>query len=1098
VFQAALPAYLANDPHHPARRSWKKIVERLIERLSSAEILEAFEQYGDYGVEHVQEDMASRQPTRVEVTAQTTTLKGTWQEGRFVPSDSIREEMARESEEIGGKGFSLRRLRLLAPRLGFECPPLAEVTIQEGYDRWIALNHALADEHDRLVAEITAIERQASSDASTRRLVALRQALDALCDAAQPPEGWREFLLQRTSGLRFPLIVRDTRKNEDRFEQSQAGSTLSETVDTEDDLQRIMKEKYRRLFASPVPLLGSQANPLALDIQEKKASRVGGVMFTTYNGVAMIEASPGPVSNVATSLTENSSFIDLYPDGTIEVMDGFLGWPEHLTREEWTDQRQWLIDRSGDREQSPLSESQLQQIARVGKLLEREFGYPLDIEFFFGGIQGDRLYVVQARPIVGPNRPDLAFPMNPPGTETFSSPVVINTGEFSAPIVRVDPHQWHPEMQAALDVRFPEGYLRWDDVRMAGSWIPEVPGYLFEDGCSPGNAKALLMPGFKGRLSHGGNQIRDVVRHHPDLVAVGGGRRLIKALLRVPYEPVTGLDGVSVSRHPFRLMTNGVRADLSPLEPTDKESPSRGSSAVAPTLVLPIWRPLFALGIALWNRAARGRWDWRSANQEAGRWLRNIWVAGLIIPFLELLFLPGLAMTALAAWPALGVYGASALGGLIFAGGHFWNDRTKLTLRQRWARFAIHWAISTGIGVLALGLVPTLMAGVAPHGFWLTAAQFGVAYVFHALYSLIAPPQAQEGHPSTVVETVREAREARRALIEMQQRLQAWLSDEIFAKRTIGGVSIPPGAGLLLHVGGRTAGTITSRVLNAALVALGWASRLVAVPFQIAEVAPFRELVAMMQAGQTIEGHSIAGLLVGTPLKSILGASLLLPGTSGPIASVDEGIAWVESIEARYGRGFFEGKTVMVIGSGAVGSAIAYALAEKNVGQIILATKKENMEKTSQLAERLRNMGVGAVQVEDSSHDNLRRIIPQSDVVLDATDMGRAADSNASPLPDVFDVKPDSLYADLNYRNPKAKFYQQAETNAARLHVRVQVENGAAFNHHFLAIRLERILKHLLTPAESMVAFETILGFVAEAARLLGAVELDRLSAQAA
>jgi hypothetical protein len=525
-------------------------------------------------------------------------------------------------------------------------------------------------------------------------------------------------------------------------------------------------------------------------------------------------------------------------------------------------------------------------------------------------------------------------------------------------------------------------------------------------------------------------------------------------------------------------------------------------------LVLPLWRPLFALGIGFWIGAIRGIWDWRSAYDEAGQWVRNRWVAGLVIPLLELIFLPGLPMAIHALWLALGILGASALGGLPFAIGHFWNHRKDLTLRQRWARMFMHWAVATAVGILALAIVPAVMAGITPHSIWLTPAQFGVAYLIHALFNLFVPPawrmsldedRADSADAEEPLEPAApQDRETRRVRVgdsapgsEIPPTPLSDLDTKILQQDREHGIPIPPSAGIILHVGGRTKRTITSPVLNAALAALGWTSKLVAVPYQIAEAAPFQKLVARMQAGRTIEGHSIAGLLVGTPLKSILGASLVLPGASGPYVSVDEGIAWVESIEARYGRGFFEGKTVTVIGAGAVGSAIADAMAEKGVKKIVLVVKSDGAAKAETLTGTLRKRGVEVEVVLGS--EALGLALSDSDVVVNATGQGRSPHEDASPLPDVFNVKLGAVYAELDFKPLWTRFLLQAKANGAALLV-----NGAAFNHYFLAVRLERVLKHLLTPAESMDAFERILGFVAEAARARGAVELDRLSAQAA
>ena len=55
-------------------------------------------------------------------------------------------------------------------------------------------------------------------------------------------------------------------------------------------------------------------------------------------------------------------------------------------------------------QQSPLSDGQLHELARLSKQVERAFGHPIDLEWVW---DTERVWVVQARPITGVQPPRL-------------------------------------------------------------------------------------------------------------------------------------------------------------------------------------------------------------------------------------------------------------------------------------------------------------------------------------------------------------------------------------------------------------------------------------------------------------------------------------------------------------------------------------------------------------------------------------------------------------------------------------------------------------------------------------------------------------------
>jgi hypothetical protein len=132
-------------------------------------------------------------------------------------------------------------------------------------------------------------------------------------------------------------------------------------------------------------------------------------------------------------------------------------------------------------------------------------------------------------------------------------------------------------------------------------------------------------------------------------------------------------------------------------------------------LVLPIWRPLLAIGIAGVGWLTGRGWTWRAAYSRAGRWLDKWWAADFIIPALELVFLPGLATWFL---PSLGLGHAAALGGLLFAVGHIFNNARdrKITGWERAARFVVHWVAASLIGYFALASAPDLLIHLQMEG----------------------------------------------------------------------------------------------------------------------------------------------------------------------------------------------------------------------------------------------------------------------------------------------------------------------------------------------------------------------------------------------
>jgi len=337
---------------------------------------------------------------------------------------------------------------------------------------------------------------------------------------------------------------------------------------------------------------------------------------------------------------------------------------------------------------------------------------------------------------------------------------------------------------------------------------------------------------------------------------------------------------------------------------------------------------------------------------------------------------------------------------------------------------------------------------------------------------------------------------------------------EIRARAADRRIAIPSGATILLHVAGQMAGTITDWILNEALRILGKGSDYVSISFELppGREGMFAEVMECIRAGVSIGEATLSGIIVSKPFKSrVLSipnvnvgdaavgmereVGLVLKTSDGLAAYLTDGQAWADSVRPRLGETgepSFQGKVITCLGAGAVGTSITGFLARTEPPSEIILSDVGH-DKADLLAAQLRKYGHGIkVTVVDPESDKLYDSISRSDIVVNASGIGKTPKPDASPLQrEEFDVREGTLFVDVEFRPQETLFLKRAQGNADRLHVNVLRENGAGFMYANNAAHLRQWLKE----HGVIVPFELLYEIVAKVAQPYGAQVLPRSAA---
>jgi hypothetical protein len=235
-----------------------------------------------------------------------------------------------------------------------------------------------------------------------------------ICQNAERKEELQRFLQDAETNKQL-LMVRSTGR-EDGKDLSNAGgnASVSSVTPLDDQLDLPIKEVLSSYFSEKSILqriIGNDARlqsdlpfmPVLLQVMIGECSGLtpdeiplSGVMYSTEGegntqGVTAIQATRGHNEAVVNGLAAVDEY---YINAQSSIYPVVRNKPTRLKTE--NGKLVSVPNEVSTQNKSTLTKKQLLKLKRLAILLEREYGYPVDVEFV---IQGEMLYLVQARPI---------------------------------------------------------------------------------------------------------------------------------------------------------------------------------------------------------------------------------------------------------------------------------------------------------------------------------------------------------------------------------------------------------------------------------------------------------------------------------------------------------------------------------------------------------------------------------------------------------------------------------------------------------------------------------------------------------------------------
>lgn len=366
-------------------------------------------------------------------------LRGVW----FVGIAQDRERGAQDAARVrarfeelakvyGGKGAWTIILNELKAKIGYETPDPTYITIPQVWAKFIEANRGLVEEGNDLI-------RKQGSAAGPETKVKLRKLRERF---VFPEELAREIdrLAPDTKGA---LICRSSGSFEDSYVRNLAGVFISPVVKDRRLLAQAMKEVFlqameviwargtglRELPVSEAAEAWRDANSgisSTLSAEEGFGAVVqpflefdaSGTAMSNFYGHTAIEAAIGDARTAVSSVSASvASYLFKKGDVAFEYNPAYLDLPhtfklkgvEYSVEKSRDEMRKALAAYPQiDGKPSPLSPAQAQELNRVVNALEEAIGVPVDVEW---GILNNKLYILQARPIIGDFRKALVEPV---------------------------------------------------------------------------------------------------------------------------------------------------------------------------------------------------------------------------------------------------------------------------------------------------------------------------------------------------------------------------------------------------------------------------------------------------------------------------------------------------------------------------------------------------------------------------------------------------------------------------------------------------------------------------------------------------------------
>jgi len=307
-------------------------------------------------------------------------------------------------DRVGGKGASLARLAAA----GLPVPPGFHLTTHS-YRRFTDENH--------LAESILAAAEQANADDPTSCENVSAQIRSLSENHAVPPDIAAQ-IRQWYSRLGMdnpPVAVRSSATAEDLPEISFAGQLETYlNVRGDADLMEAVKRCWASLWTSRAIAYRARQDirsgdvSIAVVVQQMVPADVAGILFTANpltgsRDQVMINAAWGLGEAIVGGSVTPDSFIVNKQTGAVEFQQ--IADKEMMTVLLNVGTRQESVPAEKRRKPS-LEPQQAGELAKLGTRIEQLYGQPMDVEW---AVWGERIFVLQARPITALPEPNVTF-----------------------------------------------------------------------------------------------------------------------------------------------------------------------------------------------------------------------------------------------------------------------------------------------------------------------------------------------------------------------------------------------------------------------------------------------------------------------------------------------------------------------------------------------------------------------------------------------------------------------------------------------------------------------------------------------------------------
>lgn len=126
-----------------------------------------------------------------------------------------------------------------------------------------------------------------------------------------------------------------------------------------------------------------------------------------------------------------------------------------------------------------------------------------------------------------------------------------------------------------------------------------------------------------------------------------------------------------------------------------------------------------------------------------------------------------------------------------------------------------------------------------------------------------------------------------------------------------------------------------------------------------------------------------------------------------------------------------EGRQFAVLGSGGASRAVAFILAEKGAGVVIL-NRASGMDRAVKLAETVTRATGHGMKALELNRANLVRALDKADILVNTTSVGMSPDTENSPVPPDL-LKPGLVVYDIVYNPVMTRLLRDAESAGAEI-----------------------------------------------------------------